>query len=408
MLIQLILILFFNSSAFSQTVTPSTQGVTNEEVIKRWKQQNPTAQTPTLVAQEDGTTKVEWSGSIAGDIYSNQVSSQNPSVNTPLQDGTFHRVIITGDVKRTKSTGSVDYFQMNMTESDDKNVNSRKKVQINNLQMGHIGETYAIYAGDIVPNFSSLSSSLVARGGMGEKNIGKTSVTAYLGTISDSWESLWETSLRSRYLRDAYGVKFGHDVSSEFKIYGTQQAGKDRKSSWSESSIGASQLSATTAGFTYLKDQFLINGEFGKSKSELQNVDSYNGTAILADSSWSRDNISTHFGYHDLDENYASLSGAAQPGVKEAYIGGDWKTTEFLTLGADFRNTKNYEIPSGNIANKTNSRNLRATTNLGSEAFSLSLQNYYSLSKITAGGGKIRQINRLLVSITIFKSGWHR
>ena len=46
----------------------STEIMTNDQVSQSWHKDNPNAPVPRVVASEDGTTKVQWTGSVVGDV----------------------------------------------------------------------------------------------------------------------------------------------------------------------------------------------------------------------------------------------------------------------------------------------------------------------------------------------------
>lgn len=384
--------------AYAET---STETMTNEQVSQSWHQNNPNAPIPRVVASEDGTTKVQWTGSVTGDVYTNSVTSANGSTNTALGEGTFHKVVVTSDVRRTREDGAVDYFQIGLTETDDKAVLSQKSHQINNLQLGHSEDLYSVAAGDITPNFSSLSSSLGARGIMGQRKIGQSSnITGYVGTVSESWEALTGSLPRNQFLRDTYGVKIEKDLSEYIKIYGTGQKGKDRKGSVTNSSLSsyalATQLSSVTGGLQYQKEQMQINAEIATGQSEIDTQDENAGNAYILDLTWANEKVSAHAGYHMLDADFATLSSMALPGITEYYAGGDVVLKPWLTLGTDVRTTKSKTLQSLQPDTKTDSTTLRAVSNLDSTEWNLSVQNTESVTRVLANKNRVDESSATL------------
>ena len=372
----------------------STEIMTNDQVSQSWHKDNPNAPVPRVVASEDGTTKVQWTGSVVGDVYTNSVTSANGSTNTSLRDGTFHKVVVTSDVRRTREDGSVDYFQIGLTETDDKAVLSQKSYQINTLQLGHSEDLYSVAAGDITPNFSSLSSSLGARGIIGQRKISQTSnITGYVGTVSESWESLTGSVPRNQFLRDTYGLKIEKDISEQMKIYGTGQKGQDRKGSVTNSSVStyalATQLSSITGGLQYQKEQMQINTEVAAGQSEIDTQEENAGHAYIFDLNWADEKLSAHAGYHMLEADFATLSGMAVPGITENYVGGDYVVKPWLTLGADFRTTKSKTLQSVQPETKNDSTTLRAVSNLDSTEWNLSLQNSESVTRVLTNRNRV-------------------
>lgn len=372
----------------------STEVMTNEQVSQSWHQNNPNAPVPRVIASEDGTTKVQWTGSVTGDVYTNSVTSANGSTNTSLRDGTFHKVVVTSDIRRTKEDGAVDYFQIGLTETDDKAVLSQKSYQVNTLQLGHSEDVYSVSAGDITPNFSSLSSSLGARGIMGQRKIGQSSnLTGYVGTVSESWEALTASVPRNQFLRDTYGLKIEKEISPELKIYGTGQKGQDRKGSVTNASVSAyalaAQLSSVTGGLQYQTEEFQISGEVATGQSELDTQDENAGNGYIFDANWTNTNVSAHAGYHLLDADFATLSAMALPGITETYVGADWVAKPWLTVGADVRTTKSKTLQSIQPETKNDSTTLRAVSNLDSTEWNLSLQNTESVTKVLTNRNRV-------------------
>jgi hypothetical protein len=84
---------------------------------------------------------------------------------------------------------------------------SQNRYQVNNLQLGRAGEGYMLALGDIAPNFSSLSSSLGARGLYGQRQFADMTVYGFTGMVAESWETLDNRIPRSQYLKDVHGIK---------------------------------------------------------------------------------------------------------------------------------------------------------------------------------------------------------
>jgi hypothetical protein len=363
-------------------VAEQPETVTNEQAAQSWQQNNLGGQTPQLVQQEDGTTKIEWKGGVSADVYTNSVTSSNGTINSPLRNGTFYKGMVQGDLRGINSAGSVNYLQFGLTQTDDRSVSSLYPHQINNIQLGRSSQSYLLAMGDVAPNFSSLSSALGARGIIGQKQIGDTTVYGYSGVVAESWEALDSLVVRKQFLRDVYGVKLEHTLTQGLKVYATGQTGSDREGSITNPSVAATALAAKlhdySGGFQYAEGQFQLAGETASGGFQQVTQESHSGHASILDSGWRGQTVTIRAGYHDIDPGFASLSTMAVAGVKEIYGGGDWVVAPWITLGADLRNSKNsilmfFQSPGFNPVylptkiSDTDSGALRANINFGPE-----------------------------------------
>jgi hypothetical protein len=361
-------------------IAESPQTVTNDQAAQSWQQNNFGGQAPQLVQQEDGTTRIEWKGGVSADVYTNSVTTSNGTINTPLRNGTFYKGVVQSDLRGISSTGTVNYFQFGLTQTDDHSVLSLYPHQINNIQLGRSGQGYLLAMGDVAPNFSSLSSALGARGIIGQKQIGDTIVYGYGGVLAESWEALDDLVVRNQFVRDVYGVKLEHAWSQGLKVYATGQTGSDREGSITNHTLAATALAAKlhdySVGFQYAEGQFQLTGETASGGFQQVTQESHSGRASILDAGWRGQTVSLRTGYHDIDPGFASLSTMAVAGVKEIYGGGDWMAASWITLGADVRNSKNstlmfFQSPGFNpvyIPTKisdTDSGALRANINFG-------------------------------------------
>jgi len=322
------------------------EAVTNDQAAQAWQQNNLGGQTPQLVQQEDGGTRIEWKGGVTADVYTNNVTTANGSINTPFRSGTFYKGMVQSDLRGINAqAGTVNYFQFGATHTNDRAVLSLYPRQINNIQFGRSGTGYLVAAGDIAPNFSSLSSALGARGAIGQKQIGDNTVYAYGGVVAESWEALENTVTRNQFLRDVVGVKLENAYSQNLKLYATGQAGADRAGSITNPllppSILTAKLRAYSTGFQYAQGAYQLAGETAASGYQQNTQAGRNGRAHILDGGWRGEALALRAGYHAIDPEFASLSTMVSAGIKEAYVSGDWTAASWLTLGADLRNSKN-------------------------------------------------------------------
>lgn len=386
----------------------ATENVTNDQVIQNWQQSNPGGPVPELVQGDDGTTQVKWSGSITPEVYANRVISKNGSVNTALSEGTFHKTTFHTEVQRTKSSGTSDSFQIDVLESDDRGVLRDKKVQLSQLRLVHTEERYSLVLGDIAPQFSSLSSSLAARGILGQRKIDESySVTGFLGTVSESWEALAGAVKRNQFLRDSYGVKLERSMSTTTNAYVTAQAAADRRGSITNEDVAASakasSLDSYSAGLQYNKEQWQLSGEFASGRGKLGS-DQQKGNAAIVDGRWSGERISTYGGYHAIDAGFTTLSAMAAPGVTEVYGGADWATASWLSLGGDLRNSKAFTLASDDAVSSTDTRTVRVLSNLMTDHWTLSAQNSQSVTSVPSSSQST--VEQSSVSLNYGQTKW--
>lgn len=342
----------------------------NDPVLQAWRQQNFGGPSPDLVKQEDGSTKIVWSGSVTADPYSNRVESASGSMNSALQGGAFNKVVVQSDLRGIGVNGQTTHFQLGWTASNDPAVLSQHPRQINNLQVGRSGQDYLMALGDVMPNYSSLSSALGVRGLIGQIKAGDASFHAYAGVVAPSWEALGGQIPRNQYLRDVFGGKAEYQLLPQLRIYATAQSGQDRAGSVPAGLSFAPPLSlrSISGGFQYMEGGFQVSGEYARGSSQAEGQNRNSGSALLLDATWQVGKWMLRSGYHDLDPGFATLSGMAQAGIWETYLNADWNAASWITLGADLRQSKNRTLASAFAAASTTRNNadtLRANLNFG-------------------------------------------
>lgn len=364
------------------SITPNT----NEAASNAWQQSNVGASTPVLITQEDGSTKIEWHGGVTLDGYVNSMSSASGDFGSPLNNGQFFKAQIQSDLRGITPSGDVNYFQFGLTQTNDRSVLSLFPRQINNLQLGRSGAGYLIVAGDVAPNFSSLSSSLGLRGLIGQKQVDGTTVSGYAGVVVPSWEMLEGKVVRNQLLRDVQGIKLEQALSGNMKIYATGQHGVDRSDSADITGLLSSEVSAESLGFQYMTESYQLSGEVATSHYNQEDEGSRSGFASILDADWRGKNLALRAGYHNLEADFVSLSQAAPPGIREVYAGSDWTAASWLTFGLDVRNSKNITRATQFAPSQltdTDSGSLRANINFGENypGWGVSLQESVSNSR---------------------------
>lgn len=343
----------------------------NDPLLQAWRQQNAGAPAPELVQQENGGTRIVWTGNLAVDAYATSVATAGGNVMSPLKSGRYAKVVLQSDLRGSGGGGETHYFQMGWTSSNDRSVLSQSANQLNNLQIGRSGETFQVALGDVTPNYSSLSTALGARGVMGQVKLGEAvSVHAFSGVVAPSWEALSGKTPRYQFLRDVQGGKVEYQLLPSLKIYATSQMARDDEASLPAGSTFALPLSihSSSGGFQFTQGDFQVAGEYAHGGSEAAGQTRTAGNALILDASWRLEKWSLRGGYHDLDPHFISLSGMVQPGIAESYLSADWSASHWLSLSGDVRNSRARTAAtafSPASTTETNAESLRANLNFG-------------------------------------------
>ena len=330
--------------------TPATQTTQNEQdaanaqVLQSWRQQ--TGQSASVTTEG----KIEFHGGVTVDAYNNDVSSPsgNPAL-SPLRENNYGKLIFQGDIRTQSAEQDVTYVQGVLTASNDRSLIQRYANQINSFQTGRAGLGYQIAFGDVVANYSTLSSSLGLRGLLAARQFGALTVTGVAGTVAESWEALLNRSAldnlapRTRYLRDVMGVKAEYAFDQQLSAFATLQSYSDRTSS-AALPLGSPALSGAvlSSGLKYSQDALQISAELAASNTEDKNtlIDS-RGKAFVIDGTYrfASPGINLRFGYHDLGPRFVSLAQSVAPGIQEWYAGADWQIFPQLNWGLDLRDS---------------------------------------------------------------------
>ena len=331
------------ASGYAAEIKPAS----NQEVAQTWNRSTAADMGPTLQELDEGHFVLTKSGEVSLDTYALDVTAAASTTTTANRSGNYYRLGAQTDIRRTNEKEETDYFQASLTHSKDPAVLSRTQNQINNLQFGRARESYILSGGDVAPSFSSMSSSLAARGVLGQKAFGYFLGTAYFGVIADSWESLANSTPRSNFIRDAYGAKLEKDLFEGMNFYVTTQSAKDQRDSITDPSViglvNAAEVSTSTIGFDYKPTgNFQLSAEVAQSKKRIDTLDDQTGKAGIVDASYRIGEVTLQGGYHDIDGLFSSLSSRVSPGIRETYVGAGWKATSWLRLDGSKREARNF------------------------------------------------------------------
>lgn len=380
----------------------------NDAAARAWEKQS--GSKVVLNPSVDGGTTIEFHGSINADYYHNKIETPagSGSINSPLQSGSFYKVISQGDLRATGKEGGVTYVQGTFTHSDDRSVLSRYTNQLTNFQIGRTNKDYQVMLGDVAVNYSQLSSGLGLRGLSGTKQFGSYTVSGHMGVITETWESLMDKKdaldglpARSRYTRDVAGIKLEKAFTPSLKVYATTQRYNDQEGSVLAGSISTlpANVRASTAGFTFQEGQFSLTGEGASSRFGEKDQTTRKGDAGIVDTNYRLDSLAMRAGYHKVSSSYGSLSQAVPAGVEESYVGADWTATTWMTLGAEYRDstrtTPSYTVisagpvltPVAGTSTETQALTSRANFTLGPDlpGWGLTFQDTHTEGKDTNG-----------------------
>jgi hypothetical protein len=332
------------TTVWAQTTDAAQQAsqTANTQVLQSWQQQ--TGQAASVSPQG----QLEFHGGVTLDAYSVDIKSPsgNPAL-SPLRDNSFGKLIFQGDVRSQSPEQDITYLQGTFTSSNDRSVLSRYATQINSFQTGRAGVGYQLAFGDVVANYSGLSSNLGLRGLLAAKQFGALTVTGVAGTVAESWEALFQRDAldklpaRTRYLRDVIGVKAEYALDQQLSAFATLQSYSDRTGS-APLPAGSPALGGLviSTGLKYAKDNLQLSAELASAKTEDKiALTDRSDHAFVVDGTYrfTQAGVGLRFGYHDLGPKFASLAQTVAPGIREWYAGADWQITPQLTWGVDLR-----------------------------------------------------------------------
>ncbi|MCC7461324.1 MAG: hypothetical protein IT480_02550 [Gammaproteobacteria bacterium] len=296
---------------------------------------------PALVRNEDGTTKIEWHGSITVDGYSRSASGD--ATLTPYSSGEFHRADVQSDLRGTSPAGDVSWMQFALTHSSDPSLIAQGDLQVNTFSIGRAGQGYRVALGDVAVEHSSLGANMPLRGLLAQRYFGRTLVSASAGVVSESWEALADQGRRRMFLKNAYALKAQTPLGQNLQAYFTVQGYSEDGDSIDPGSLPLMPASASsgTVGFNWQWGRYSLQAEGGASRFREEGLDDQRDQALIADAGWQGERLGLRLGHHDLGQYYSSLSGLAGAGLRETYTNASWQATSWMSLAADLRRSEN-------------------------------------------------------------------
>jgi hypothetical protein len=334
-------------------------------------------QAPRVVVSPNQATKLEWQGQLSFDHYRSTVITPTSAgaATLPTLGGIYQRWTFQSELKIIDA-GGTNFLQTALTGSNDRAVLSRYTKQLSQIQFGRQTTNYAVSAGDVMVNYSSLGTTLGMRGLMLSNTFGPVTLQLQSGVVAESWESLGKrqtvdgSPIRNQLERDVNGAKIEYAWSQALKTYLTLQRFADRADTPSlrVSSSQASQADFTlppllassarsgTAGFTWQPAKASLTGEWAEAShergSDKNKHSRRRASAMLLDATWrlgETNNAVLRAGYHQVDPNYVSLSQTIPAGVDEYYVGVDAPLATWLQAGLDWRDSSmRYALPFDN------------------------------------------------------------
>lgn len=386
----------------------------NQKVLDAWAQTTGGA-APAVVAQPDGSTRLEWQVQTSAEAYGSRVSTAGEAtINSPLQDGDRNKTSMGFVVKGTGGQAT-PYLQGALLATNDRAVLGKYDNQLSTLQAGYLTPTWQVMAGDVAANYSSLSSNLGLRGLMGQARVGALSLSTHAGTIAESWEALLNRGTltgappRTAFLRDVYGAKLDYEVMQGVRLFATTQGYSDREGSLSTAVLPAAETRSSTAGVAYQGQALSLSLEAGGSRFGVKGQDKRAGNALVFAAVYKAGAVTWRAGRNDIGPLFASLAAAAAPGVEETYLGADWLVSPTLTLGAEARSGAN-KVASTEISEATRSPFdalvLRGTIGLGKWIEGSSLQLMEMRSNNETPLGQTRENRNTSIGFNFSRAGW--
>jgi hypothetical protein len=317
----------------------------NNEVLAAWQQSaQDGGATPELVKQDDGGTKIEWHGGVTLNKYTDTASGGE--LLTSQTTGDYYKADVNSDLRAISPDGNTSFAQFSLTNTNDRSVLTQHDTQINTLVVGRTGQGYDIRFGDTALDLSRLAGSTGGMRGMqAQKQLGSsTLISVAAGVLTPSWEELEKAVPRTQYLRDAYAAKLEQALSESTRLFVIQEGYSDDQGSLDSTNaslLAAARASVTTGGFVYQKNSLNVTGEAATSRWKEVGQNAHNSGAYALDANWTGQSYGLYGGYHFTGLYYTSLPGQAQPGLREAFVGGNWTAASWLALTADLRRSEN-------------------------------------------------------------------
>ncbi len=352
-------------------VSPAMAGKTlladNAQVLSVFGQATGTAP-PALVTQDDGGTRIEWQGGVGVDLYDNRVTvpAATGNLTSPHGDGGFHRIQLTGDLRRHAPEERLAYLQFMATQSNDPAV-QRHQVLVNSFQAGHATPSTQFAFGDVNADFTALGTSLGVRGLLAAARVGESTVSAVAGTLAPTWNAVMDEGVRTEYLRNVISAKIDTPLTGTTRAFVSLQGYADDAATLSldQQALLPASGRAATLGFNHQAGAFALGGELGYSRWSPEGQSAHTDHALVIDGSWTAAAYSLRAGHHDLGGYYTSLSAQAQPGIRETYLAGTWQAAPWLGLQGDLRRSENLAANTAGGAAAVRTDGASFTENIG-------------------------------------------
>ena len=398
---------------------PEPASADNSKALSRWGQLTGT-QPPQLVADANGETRLIWSATASVDLYSRE--SSGGELLTPYSSGNFYAIRASGD-SRQVSDGSATWLQLDVTGSNDRAL-IPDAWQLNTLQAGRSGPGYQIAFGDVPVSYSTLGANTALRGLSAQRLFGPAALSASAGVIADSWTGLLDRNRRLQLLRNSAATKGEISLTPTTSVFSTLQGYSDVADSLPQGLGGALPAAGRsgTAGLSFSSGRFSLQTEAGTSEFREDGSAWLASGAGVVDATWQGEKVTLRSGYHDIGRNFASLSSAALPGVREAYLNGNWIASSWAILTADLRTSRNRNatmqppasIPAEGtlptqylapIPEKTNSATIQASLTVP-QIRGLSALVQGSISRGSNADGGRNSLDNYGANLTYQRNGW--
>ncbi len=396
----------------------------NQRILDAWAQANGMPP-PAMIAQADGSTRLDWQLEAATEAYGNRVRTNGDAqLNTPMQDGAKARQGLGFALRSAEASGDVNFMQGALLATNDRALLRNYSNQVTSFQVGRTTGQYQVLAGDVAANYSPLSSNLGLRGVMGQLKLGGLSFSTHMGTVAESWDALTNRSTltglpaRSTYLRDVAGLKLDYETTPGFHVFATSQAYADRSGSLGGTAGGngsgfalkAAETQSSTAGVAYQGADWQATLESGSSRFGNKGESKVGGNATLFNAAYRMGDVTWRAGRNDIGTRFVSLAAAAAPGIEESYLGADWQASPILMLGMDGRRGAN-RVAATEFSDAARSPfrafNSRAALNLQSVVPGLMLQLQDSRARNEDPQGAVRNMDSTNLGLAYSAPAWN-
>lgn len=332
----------------------------NQAVLERWRGLTGQA----LAVDDDGRLHrpSPWRlrGQVSVDVYAQDLDLDPgvpvvPGQLSPVDEGLHGRLQLQLDARtEVPDDQPQDYVLASLRSTDDRGQAPRYATQLQNLQAGRAAAGYGVAVGDVVANFSPLSSNLGLRGLQGALGWEQLALTAYAGIVAESWESLVNASpreagqpARTQRLRDVAGSKLEWTPVAAWSLFATVQAYGDRASDDPLLTTPRAQGQVASLGARRAQENSTLALEAAWSLRDPDDGDEADGHAVTAsfNQRWSR--LGLRLLAQDIAPEFASLAQMAAPGMQEQALGVDVDLLPGVSWSVDARNGASRRLAAG-------------------------------------------------------------